>query len=219
MAGFWDKPFNLSRNSISPSLELQRTIFPWIKDHFECDNAAWKKVCDKEIKEVDENEDGRMVQQRIKQIKKKHLAVQRSTDTAKRGFLRLLIRCRRVILQDAAVYIYLKKENSLVNTNVERNVLSSNPFLSAEFKLFQDSIVEAITTPSINRLQEYECLVPNIVDSQKEVSTRLGEISHQMINIQQQSTRQFARVENYFHDQNQDSSRVESILVGLCQQL
>ncbi|CEP09606.1 hypothetical protein [Parasitella parasitica] len=35
---------------------------------------------------------------------------------AKRGFLKLLIRCRRIILQDSAVYLILKRENDIVNT-------------------------------------------------------------------------------------------------------
>lgn len=196
MARFWDKPFNLSRNSASPSLGLQRTIFPWIESYFGVDNSEWKKTCDNEMKEIDENEDegvsdedeecadgtefveedGQMVQPKKKPATKKPTVVQRSTDTAKRGFIRLLVRCRRVILQDAAVYLHLKKENCFVNTKKTSN-LNENPFISTEFNSFQEDVIKAINTPSIDRLQEYEGLVPNIVDTQKEVSTGLSEMN------------------------------------------
>ena len=57
MAGFWDKAFHLPRNNASPSLKLQRMIFPWIEDYFGPENDAWKKTCKKEMREIDEDED------------------------------------------------------------------------------------------------------------------------------------------------------------------
>ncbi|KAG2190675.1 hypothetical protein INT47_011749, partial [Mucor saturninus] len=41
MAGFWEEPFSLARNTVSPSLELQRTIFSWIGSHFGVGNVEW----------------------------------------------------------------------------------------------------------------------------------------------------------------------------------
>jgi len=61
-------------------------------------------------------EDGRMILKEPKG-KGKQKVVQSSIDTAKRGFLRLLIRCRRIILQDAAVYLYFNKKNKHLNTS------------------------------------------------------------------------------------------------------
>ncbi|KAG2201228.1 hypothetical protein INT45_014313, partial [Circinella minor] len=111
IADFWDKAFHLPRNNASPSLELQRMIFPWIEDYFGSENEAWKKNCEKEMREVDENEDdgisdddydendnnvefveenGRIVQGSGLRVRKTQPTIQRSTDTAKRGFLRLL---------------------------------------------------------------------------------------------------------------------------------
>ena len=107
MASFWDKAFHLPRNNASPSLELQRMIFPWIEDYFGCENEAWKKICEKEMREVDENKDdgisdddydendnnvefveenGRIVQGSSQRVRKTQPTIQRSTDTAKQGF-------------------------------------------------------------------------------------------------------------------------------------
>ena len=104
MAGFWDKAFHLPRNNASPSLELQRMIFPWIEDYFGPENDAWKKTCEKEMSEVDENEDdgisdeddkdfdnsvefveenGRIGQQKDKRVRNTQPKLQRSTDAAK----------------------------------------------------------------------------------------------------------------------------------------
>ena len=57
MAGFRDKAFHLPRNKASPSLECRRMIFPWIEGYFGSENETWKKICEKEMREVDENED------------------------------------------------------------------------------------------------------------------------------------------------------------------
>ena len=139
MAGFWEKPFSLARNSVSPPIDLQKKIFSWIESYFGYGNLEWEAACEKEMKEVDENEDeddnifnleitnetdpvefveedGKMVLKEKRSKGKGKLKAQSSIDTTKRGFLRLLIRCRRIILQDAAVYLYLNKENRCVNT-------------------------------------------------------------------------------------------------------
>ncbi|KAG2210572.1 hypothetical protein INT47_002514 [Mucor saturninus] len=47
MAGFWEKPLSLARNS----------IFPWIESYFGYGNLEWEAACEKEMKEVDKNED------------------------------------------------------------------------------------------------------------------------------------------------------------------
>ena len=214
-------------------------IFPWIEDYFGPENDAWKKTCEKEMSEVDENEDdgisdeddkdfdnsvefveenGRIGQQKDKRVRNTQLKLQRSTDAAKRGFLRLLVRCRRIILQDAAVYLHFKKENTFVNSKM-RNGSGHNLFITADFKNFQGEVIEAINTPSVNRLQEYEGLVPDIVDSQMEVSNRLGEINHRMTREQQKNNSQLNRIEDSLNKHCQDSSRIESILIGLTQQL
>ncbi|KAG2190460.1 hypothetical protein INT47_006627, partial [Mucor saturninus] len=276
MAGFWEKPFSLARNTVSPSLGLQRTIFPWIESYFGVGNVEWEAACDKEMKEIDENkdeddnvinleirsqadpvefveEDGRMLLKE-KKSNGKQKKTQNSIDTAKRGFLRLLIRCRRIILQDAAIYLYMNKENKYVSTVAARfkgvrfkgifclrvdfgktasvprinttkppfhlrgifylrvrfpkflvTLISSDYcndkplFSNYQFKMFQQDVIAAINSPSIGRLEEYEGLVPNIVDTNKEVARRVAEATQRISHLQQQQDNRSEKFENSFN--------------------
>ncbi|CAO0801485.1 unnamed protein product [Mucor circinelloides] len=234
MAGFWEKPFSLARNNVSPTLELQRMVFPWIESYFGEGNLEWEAVCEKEMKEIDENEDeddnifnldveneadpiefveedGRMILKEPKG-KGKQKAVQSSIDTAKRGFLRLLIRCRRIILQDAAVYLYFNKQNKHVNT-------SSPIFSSYRFRMFQEDAVAAITSPTIGRLEEYEGLVPNIVDTSKQVATRIAEVNHRVMRLQQQQDQRFEKNESSFNNCIEQNNQQNVLLMNMNQQL
>ncbi|KAI7854630.1 hypothetical protein BDC45DRAFT_568888 [Circinella umbellata] len=108
MAGFWDKPFRLPRNNVSPSLKLQKMVFPWIEDCYGPDNDPWKKFCEHEMYERNENDDGSddgdcenvefverdgiQHQHSKNERSKAPSSLQRGADTAKRGFLRLLVR-------------------------------------------------------------------------------------------------------------------------------
>lgn len=42
---------------MSPSLDLQRSVFPWIEEYFGTENNDWRSICNKEMLEVDESED------------------------------------------------------------------------------------------------------------------------------------------------------------------
>lgn len=90
--------------------------------------------------------------------------------------MKLLLRCRRIILQDAATFLILGKENSLVNTRPSAN----NLFLSEEFRSFQEQVKVAISTPVNDRLQEFENVFPHLVDSQNEVSSRIAGFDQQL---------------------------------------
>ncbi|KAG2211324.1 hypothetical protein INT46_009226 [Mucor plumbeus] len=198
IAGFWDKPFALARNGVSPPIELQKSIFPWIEGYFGENNAEWITACEREMQEVDENEDeddniinlevdedpvefveedGRMIVKE-KQKKGKQRAVQSSMDTAKRGFLRLLIRCRRIILQDAAVYI-----------------------------------------PSVGRLEEYEGLVPDLVDTHKQVASRVAEVNRRLLRLQKQQDDRFEKSENSFNNFVEQNNHSNLALINMSQQL
>ncbi|CAO3649705.1 unnamed protein product [Mucor hiemalis] len=197
MAGFWAKPFGLERNRVDPPVEIQKLVFPWIEGYFG-DDAAWKQECMNEMRQVDESEfhgeetlaefveedveeDNLTDSQRRKGKQREVVAVHHSLDAAKRGFLKLLIRCRRIILQDAAVFLIWKKENDVVNSLPSLN----NFFLTEQFQQFQAQIKVAINTPTNDRLQEYENLVPHIVDSHNEVSSRLAGFDQQLLQIRQ----------------------------------
>ncbi|KAG2206233.1 hypothetical protein INT45_003904, partial [Circinella minor] len=186
--------FHLPRNNASPSLELQRMIFSWIEDYFGSKNEAWKKICEKEMREVDENEDDGI-----------------SDDDYDEND-------NNVEFVDENGRIVQGSENSIVNSELP-NEPKHNPFITTNFKELQEEIVNAINTPSVNRLQEYEGLVPNIVDSQMKVSNRLAEMNYKLTRDQQKNNDRLNTIENSLNKHHQDSSRIESILLGLSQQL
>jgi hypothetical protein len=42
---------------VSPPIQLQKLIFPWIEGYFGENNAEWITACEREMQEVDEKED------------------------------------------------------------------------------------------------------------------------------------------------------------------
>ncbi|OAD65350.1 hypothetical protein PHYBLDRAFT_153601 [Phycomyces blakesleeanus NRRL 1555(-)] len=118
----------------------------------------------KEMNEVDKNED--------EDENIINLEIDEKADSVE--FVEEDGRLQRIILQDAAIYLYLNKENKHIHT---RNL----PFSSNSFRMFQEDIIAAITSPSIGRLEEYKSLVPNIVNMNKEVANRVTEVNHRII--------------------------------------
>ncbi|KAI9327252.1 hypothetical protein BD770DRAFT_449902 [Pilaira anomala] len=241
MAGFWGKPFALARNSVSPSLELQKTIFPWIESYSSVNNKEWGAACNKEMNEIDDNkdeeanilnmvlnneveleehveevefveEDGRTKSKKKDKGKGKQRAVQSRESVMKRGFLRLLLRCRRIVLQDAAVYLHLNRQNKLVNS---KNAL----FSGDQFKEFQKEVIAAAASPSISRLEEYEGLVPNLVDTHKDVSRRVAEANQRIASFQQQYDNRSERFESSLENHVVHSNQQNVMLMNMTQQL
>lgn len=186
MAGFKDKPFHLERNVLKPSLALQRNVFPWIEGIYG-ENENWRIVCDREMNEYDENyddgqeaedvpefnmieEDGQGSQVQNQQQQQQSNVQIKVCDINKRGFLKLLVRLRRVILQDAATMLFLNRPNELLKTEV---------FASSEFQAFKGDVFSVLSEADIpNRLQEYEGLVPEIVNAQRELSGSAQQINN-----------------------------------------
>ncbi|CEP07249.1 hypothetical protein [Parasitella parasitica] len=115
--------------------------------------------------------------------------VQSSEDNAKRGFLILLVRLRRVVLQDAAAFLNHRKESYLVNT---KKTQICNPFSSFFLKSFAEEVNTITRRPQSNRLEQYEHLVPDIINAQSDVSNRMTSLQEKMLRIQEHSTTQFA---------------------------
>ncbi|KAF9997938.1 hypothetical protein BGZ80_006897, partial [Entomortierella chlamydospora] len=69
----------------------------------------------------------------------------------KRSFLKLLVQCRRIILQDAAVLIHYKSGNYLLEDEV---------FQSQLFRDFAKQVIEAQEWPQDDRLQQCEAVMP-----------------------------------------------------------
>ncbi|KAL9536928.1 hypothetical protein MBANPS3_012242 [Mucor bainieri] len=137
LAGFRHRPFRLPRNIINPSKKLQRQVFPWIEGLFGEDNAEWRKLCDQEMDEYypglgdrkyDDNDQPQLIFVEEDGITRARTRLSardaRGTrgpiplyggDRSLRGFLCLLLRCRRVILQDAAMYLESKQHKDMLN--------------------------------------------------------------------------------------------------------
>lgn len=223
MAGFREKPFHLSRNIIKPPLDLQRQIFPWIEGMFPQEKDAWKVECDQEMNEYDENygDDDDDVDLTIEIVEEdgivRPISSTRKTrrlltgyDLALRGFLNLLLRCRRIILQDAAVFLSMNRTNRLVDNDV---------FKSPAFKAFQEDVAAALDDTEYTRLQEFEGLVPNIVDSQKEVAAHLSQINNQMLRDTQSINSQFASLQGFIDQQDIAHRHHDSLLTTITYQL
>ncbi|KAF9176315.1 hypothetical protein BGZ49_006402, partial [Haplosporangium sp. Z 27] len=74
---------------------------------------------------------------------------------ALRGFLKLLVRCRRVILQDAAVLLHIGWWSSVLDNPV---------FGTTQFREFQDQVVRELDTLEDNRLNDIENIIPRIAE-------------------------------------------------------
>ncbi|KAI8635875.1 hypothetical protein BD408DRAFT_462792 [Parasitella parasitica] len=70
-------------------------------------------------------------------------------------------------------------ENEFYEEDVEAE------FVEDDFKIFQEQVRRSINTPTNDdRLQDYESLVPHIVDSPNEVSSRIAGFDQQLTQIQ-----------------------------------
>ncbi|KAF9966548.1 hypothetical protein BGZ70_001957, partial [Mortierella alpina] len=60
MGGYFEEPFHLPRNRVTPDYDLQAQIFPWIEGVFDAADGsldmAWRKECKDMVNEIDENE-------------------------------------------------------------------------------------------------------------------------------------------------------------------
>ncbi|KAG0352353.1 hypothetical protein BGX24_007610, partial [Mortierella sp. AD032] len=146
IAGFRTKPFHLRRNEVAPSLDLQRLIFPFIESLIgkpdSQENENWRKECDDEMNEVDphnhEGLEGVLPPVYVKPSKSNpaKAPIYRKHSNIK-FVLRFLLRLRRVILQDAAAYLYLKSIYHYESPLLER---LPNVFGSKAFEDFQKDI-------------------------------------------------------------------------------
>ncbi|KAF9368227.1 hypothetical protein BGX21_006728, partial [Mortierella sp. AD011] len=199
MAQYKEQGSCLARDRVSPPVELQRAIFPWIEDIYgppESDSGQeWRKQCEVAMSGADENEpeplgakkddveraqtpkEQQWGRQRRQQGPKAAPSASEPTESVgdeepgssslvadtttpdtydakaiyKRAFLKLLVRCRRIILQDAAVLMHYKLGNYLLEDEV---------FQSQLFENFAKQVIEAQEKPQDDRLQQCEAAMP-----------------------------------------------------------
>ncbi|CEP07019.1 hypothetical protein [Parasitella parasitica] len=97
-------------------------------------------------------------------------------DHALREFIILFFRCRRVILQDAAVMRTMNRSSLSLYNPV---------FRSPEFAAFRHDVAAALDNTEHTMLQEFEDLVPNIVGSQKDVAASISQVHNDMVRLKE----------------------------------
>ncbi|KAF9342838.1 hypothetical protein BGX26_006738 [Mortierella sp. AD094] len=125
MAGFLDKSYFLSWNAVAPSIPLQQMIFPWVENAYGVDNQYWEEQCLDEMNEIDESNvppfSTRYPEPSSSNVEASgswNTETNYDRDVAKAGFLRLLVRCRRIILQDAAYRLHYDENSRILDHNI-----------------------------------------------------------------------------------------------------
>ncbi|KAG0304649.1 hypothetical protein BGZ99_002328, partial [Dissophora globulifera] len=148
-----DEPYLIERDLVTPPLESQRLIFPWIEDAFMNDEEmrwkteSWIEECRKEMLGVDSEAitESDIHFTPVEQTMSHKGLTAKLVDSAlvgRIGFLKLLVRSRRVILQDAV--LYLKPDAN--GQTLSNDPLESFPgiFKSTMFLTFQDELLRAM---------------------------------------------------------------------------
>ncbi|OAD74102.1 hypothetical protein PHYBLDRAFT_63947 [Phycomyces blakesleeanus NRRL 1555(-)] len=129
----------------------------------------WIAVCEKEMDEVDENED--------EDENIINLDIDKEVDSVE------------FVEEDGRNQSKEKKrkgkQRATQSIKTSMSTQKKLPLSSNSSEMLQEYIVAAITSPSVGRLEEYENLVPKIVDTNKEVASR-GTEDLLLINMTQQ---------------------------------
>ncbi|KAF9204330.1 hypothetical protein BGZ59_001099 [Podila verticillata] len=170
MAGFKDgKPFHLKRNEKAPPVELQEKIFPFIETAFgepgSEGNKRWRQECLDDMNEKDEDQpeqldnilpfDPPASDPSIHPVHEAHFSMN------KKRFFKFLIRLRRVILQDAVVYLHIFK--SIKSPLLENDLFQSNLFLR-----FQDELVPILDEDDAPLLLDFPPIMADAIISQQQ---------------------------------------------------
>ena len=150
MAHFKNEPYFIERDLVTPPLELQRKIFSCIEDTFDVDHPelrdSWIKDCESQMKAIDPTipteDDLHFVPADSDSNEKTAKSLVQSAIVDRKAFLQLLVRLRRVILQDAVIF-RMKDSQGRTLTN---SLITSRPdvFESPIFLQFEADLLEAI---------------------------------------------------------------------------
>lgn len=146
-----DAPYFIERDMVNPPLELQRKIFPWIETSFKDipdKDASWVEECNAEMEGIDPKKttENDVFWDRILDGSAKRLSQVHTSDVIERsGFLKLMVRMRRVILQDAVILMDTK--NSDGTETLSNRLIESLPqiFQSQAFLDFKSQLLRAIS--------------------------------------------------------------------------
>ncbi|KAI9237393.1 MAG: hypothetical protein BYD32DRAFT_461633 [Podila humilis] len=188
LAGFFNTSYRLDRDCIPPPLDLQRMVFPIIEGlRGEETQAAWRKHCD----EVMQNPSPPGPSTQPGAAKTRRLEALRDSrpkyrEEAWRGFLDLLLWLRRVILQDAVMFMH---DNSL------NSVLRDPVFSTPEFEQFKTDLLASIEVLSSRRHVMFS--VPETTSEEQ------GQTNEEVKNTQREQSQQ---EEESHRDEKKDPS-------------
>ncbi|KAF9162808.1 hypothetical protein BGX20_001592 [Mortierella sp. AD010] len=106
-------------------------------------------------------------------VRKESTAIFGDDDTKRRGLLRLLVRCRRIILQDAAWLDWKARAEKKPVAPIL--LMHSNIFEDPEFIMFQQRLIVAMQLQKDVELKKLKEAIPSIAD----VLTRMTERQNQ----------------------------------------
>ncbi|KAI7887581.1 uncharacterized protein EV154DRAFT_484963 [Mucor mucedo] len=86
-------------------------------------------------------------------------------------------------------------------------------------KCFREDIVTAISNPSIGKLEEYEGLVPNLVNTHKEVASRVTDANDRIVRLQQRQDIRLENIESSFNNYVGQNNQQNQLLMSSTQQL
>ncbi|ORZ26734.1 hypothetical protein BCR41DRAFT_204776 [Lobosporangium transversale] len=211
MAGFIKKPFHLRRNEVEPSLELQRQVFPFIELAFGEPGTPgydnWMRVCDGEMTELKdvamrerpdlvdiENED---CDNEGNEGAKCCVSCTSISNDRKISFLKLLLRLRKVILQDVAAYFSKFP-------GFKSYVMSHPVFAAPEFLRFRGEMARNLERPDASFSKE---ISPNFLHAlttvsfqQQEMQTRILTNLEKFTNNYQASFQKLMQSNTAFQD-------------------
>ena len=184
------EPYLIERDLVTPPLELQRLIFPWIERTFDLDDPgktpSWIVECDQEMQGVDKTvitDNNIHWESRFQHSTAQDTAngpdwtVNRLTSSAqveRIAFLKLLVRMRRVIFQDAVLYLTPDSKGRTLSNSLFTSL--PHIFDSTMFTAFKSELLQAI---ALHR-QNSTVLNPSVSMDKQDVSNAMNTISSQV---------------------------------------
>ncbi|KAF9198321.1 hypothetical protein BGZ49_000877 [Haplosporangium sp. Z 27] len=179
------EPYFIERDLLTPPLELQRLIFPWIEDNFAKDmpeyTPHWVDQCTREMQGVDPgkvtNDDIFWGKFQRQESAERSNALNSSSLIDRIEFLKLLVRMRRVILQDAVMFMQTEKDGISV----------TNPLLNSMPEIFASDMFRTYAQELIHRMETYRenalILDPQVRLNSKSLINSINSVAKQLSNI------------------------------------
>ncbi|KAG0242133.1 hypothetical protein BGW41_004756 [Actinomortierella wolfii] len=155
LAGFMDHPFHLRRCEVHPSNELQMMIFPFIEsalfEEGSVERREWIQKCKEAMEEKVSEAHQPNHTTHVEQLRDIVAAIRSEDNTSqftRQQFLLMLVRMRRVVLQDAAEYLRRFKY-------LRHPVLLKPMFHSTAFKAYQAELLHHLRRPEPAEIQQW----------------------------------------------------------------